>query len=68
MGVEYYIVNIKNKTFYDLGKGGWYCLRYGLEDYFQELQDPELLTLFIMEEWGCDCNDGEEHSEKCKEY
>lgn len=39
MSVEYYIINRKNKTAYNLGKGGWwYDLNY----------DKEYLMIAVM--------------------
>lgn len=46
MGVEYYIINKEDKTFYDLGKGGWYCLK----DEIEAVTDQEYLGLFIFED------------------
>lgn len=46
MGVEYYIVNRKNKTAYDLGKGGWYSLNNDKESF----QDLEYLINYIITE------------------
>ena len=46
MGVEYYIVNRKNKTAYDLGKGGWYALNDDKECF----QDLEYLINYIATE------------------
>lgn len=43
MGVEYYAINKQNKTFYDLGKGGW----YGLTD-MEAFQDEEYLCHEIL--------------------
>jgi hypothetical protein len=43
MGVEHYIINKKNKTFYDLGKGGWHKLAYEKEALF----DLEYLKLYL---------------------
>ena len=44
MGVEYWLLDKKNKIFYDLGKGGWYEFNYDLEAF----QDLEYLTDFIL--------------------
>lgn len=66
MGTEYYIVNKKDKTFYNLGKGGWYELNYDKEAF----QDLEYLALFIFE----DCYDlnvgfySQEEIEKIRKY
>jgi hypothetical protein len=46
LGVEYYAINIQDKTFYELGKGGWYELNYEPEAF----SDLEYLTLFILED------------------
>ncbi len=46
MGVIYYAVNRKNKTFYDLGKGGWDVLNDDKEALF----DLEYLTHEILHE------------------
>jgi len=46
MGVEYYLVDKKNKIFYDLGKGGLSELRYD----FEALQDLEYLENYILED------------------
>ena len=45
MGVEYYIINRANKTFFDLGKGGWWDLGED-KDY---LIDPEYLEEYIFD-------------------
>jgi hypothetical protein len=45
MGIEYYLVNRINRTFYELGKGGWYSLD-DPECFF----DLEYLTNEILEE------------------
>ena len=49
MGIEYYIVNKENKTFYDLGKGGcwYYLMEEGDKSY---LKDLELLEMYICED------------------
>lgn len=47
MGVEYYIINRKNKTAYDLGKGGWYALNDDKE-CFQDLGDLDYLINYII--------------------
>jgi hypothetical protein len=52
MGVEYYLVNTKDKIFYDLGKGGWYDLNYDMEAFF----DLE----YLIEEILTECYDGDE--------
>lgn len=46
MGVEYYVIDKANKTFYELGKGGWYELHYDMNVF----SDLEMLTLFILED------------------
>jgi hypothetical protein len=46
MGIEYYLINKENKTFYALGKGGWYCLK----DDIEALTDLKYLELFIFED------------------
>ena len=46
MGVEYYIINRKNKTAYDLGKGSWYALNDDKECF----QDLEYLQNYIITE------------------
>lgn len=43
MGVEYRIVNKKNRTMYELGRGGWYVLA---EDP-KRLMDQELLEVAV---------------------
>ncbi len=45
MGTEYYAINLKNKTFYDLGKGGWYALTDK-----EAFQDVEYLANEILTE------------------
>lgn len=45
MGVEYYAINIHNKTFYDLGKGAWYALTD-----MEAFQDEEYLCHEILSE------------------
>lgn len=48
MSIEYYIINRKNKTAYELGKGGWwYDLNYDKE-YFKDL---DLINYLITECW-----------------
>lgn len=57
MGVEYYVIDKANKTYYDLGKGGRYELIYEM-DVFSDL---EMLTLFIIEDvWNLDLYPPEE--------
>jgi len=46
MGVEYWLLDKHNKTFYDLGKGGWYAFNDDLEVF----QDLECLTTYILED------------------
>lgn len=46
MGTEYYIVDKQNKTYYQLGKGGW----YGLHDCLFAVADPEILSIYILDE------------------
>lgn len=46
MGVEYWLIDKKNKTFYDLGKGGWYAFNDDLECF----QDLEYLTAYILDD------------------
>jgi len=45
MGIEYYAINTQNKTFYDLGKGGWYALTDK-----EAFQDEEYLCYEILTE------------------
>lgn len=45
MSEEYYAINIKNKTFYDLGKGSWYALTD-----MEAFQDKEYLCNEILTE------------------
>lgn len=45
MGTEYYAINTQNKTFYDLGKGGWYALTD-----MEAFQDQEYLCNEILTE------------------
>ena len=55
MGVEYYLINKENKTFYDLGKGAWYEFT-GQEE---ALTDLEYLEEFIFDDclYGYDRDD-----------
>ena len=46
MGVEYYIINRKNKTAYDLGKGNWYALNHDKQCF----QDLDYLINYIITE------------------
>lgn len=46
MGTGYYIINKEDKTFYDLGKGGWYVFI----DEMDAVTDLEYLGLFIFED------------------
>lgn len=63
MGTEYYLVDKKNKTFYDLGKGNWYILAQDL-DY---IQDKDLLELFLLEDvynvYDCDWRTKEDNDQ-----
>lgn len=59
MGLEYYLVNKENKTFYDLGKESWYVLM----DEIDAVTDLEYLELFIKE----DVFDDNLSDEYCKE-
>ncbi len=45
MGIEWYLINKRDKTFYDLGKGGWYSL-----DDPDAFSDLEYLTHEILHE------------------
>jgi len=45
MGVEYYLINKEEKTFYDLGKGSWFELR----DELDSLTDVEYMEEFIYD-------------------
>jgi hypothetical protein len=45
MGIEYLLVNKKNKTLYDFAKGSWYEFIYNKE----YLTDLELLKEFIFD-------------------
>jgi len=64
MGVEYYLINKENKTFYALGKGGWYCLK----DDIEALTDLKYLELFIFEDvFSQDDEEDEEWMKYCKE-
>lgn len=56
MGVEYYVVDKDKRTFYDLGKGGWYALN----DDKEAFQDQEYLALYLLTECcGLDSDDKE---------
>lgn len=46
MGVEYYLINKENRTFYELGKGGW----YGLMSEIDSLTDAEYMEEFIYDD------------------
>lgn len=46
MGTEYYLINSENKTFYELGKGGW----AELSDDIDAVTDAEYLADTILEE------------------
>jgi hypothetical protein len=46
MGTEYYLINKEDKTFYKLGKGGWYALK----DEIESVTDLEYLALFIWQD------------------
>ena len=51
MGIEYWLIDKSNKTFYDLGKGGWLEFNYDKECF----QDLEYLTAYILEDvWNLD--------------
>jgi hypothetical protein len=52
MGTEYYFVNKENKTFYDLGKGGWYVLA----DELEAVTYPEYLAHIIYHDVFCFSN------------
>jgi hypothetical protein len=46
MGTEYYAVNKRDKTFYELGKGSWYILNQDKEAF----TDLDYLALYIWED------------------
>lgn len=46
MGTEYYLINKEDKTFYKLGKGGWYALK----DEIEAVTDLEYLEIFIWQD------------------
>ena len=46
MGIEWYIADKSNKTFYCLGRGNWFCLK----DDFEALIDKEYLAHYILSE------------------
>jgi hypothetical protein len=45
MGIEYYLINKEAKTFYELGKGGWYELTSEMDS----LSDVEYMEEFIYD-------------------
>ena len=45
MGIEYYLINKEDKTFYALGKGGWYELTSEMDS----LSDVEYMEEFIYD-------------------
>lgn len=55
MGTEYYFVNKQHKTFYDLGKGGWYMLANELDaitdtEYLEELIYDDVFDFYRDQE------------------
>jgi hypothetical protein len=46
MGIDYYLVNTNNKTFYYLGRGNWGDLSYEKDSLF----DLEYLELFLKDD------------------
>jgi hypothetical protein len=46
MGVDYYVADSAKKTFYELGKGGWYALN----DDKEAFQDVDYLAHYILTE------------------
>jgi len=47
MGVEFYILNHANATYYDLGKGPWNWL----DDFKNALRDPDQMVMYLRENW-----------------
>lgn len=64
MGIEYYLINRENKTFYELGKGQWYELNGNLDS----LNDLEYLEEFIFEYCLSDFEDDKDNKEYKKQY
>jgi hypothetical protein len=58
MGIEYSLVNHKNQTYFDLGKGGWSVFNHHLKDLF--------LFQEVYEDFSPGFEDPE--SEETKEY
>ena len=55
MGIEYSLVNHKNKTLFDLGKGSWYALfdshRKGLPELLYAEEIKEIIEEEIFDDW-----------------
>lgn len=65
MGTEYYFINKENKTFYNLGKGGWYILSDELsavtyDEYLEELLYGDIFRF-------SESNEEPENRKFCKE-
>ena len=46
MGIDYFLVDKQNKTFFELGRGNWYNLGYDLDC----ISDPGKLQECLLEE------------------
>lgn len=46
MGMDYYLVDMGSKTFYELGRGDWFALN----DNTDALADEEYLVMILLEE------------------
>lgn len=56
MGMDWYLVDKHNKTFYELGRGNWYIIK----DDFEALSDKEYLEHFLLTDvCGSDDRDDE---------
>lgn len=48
MGTEYWVADRQKKTFFDLGRGGWYDF---VEDFGWALADSQILGEAIFQDW-----------------
>ena len=48
MGIDYYLLNHHNATYYELGKGPWEDLNYEKD----ALYDSDLMAVFLEESWN----------------
>jgi hypothetical protein len=62
MGIDYYLLDHQNATFFELGKGAWYALK----DDIWVVKEPELFLEFVEIEMGYnDLNVNEKEYYQC---